>query len=150
MGVVADYRQFFNCLLKYTESANRLFTCPMASREEGTGSRHSLTGQDSEAAVHRHHRKGHRRSLMHTNIAESLKIKQVRTSVTDKCSFYDSFLQARTKALREQQRSRLDGRHKYIISLVALRVCLTDAEVEDFLLDGNQVVFCLACFVMLD
>ena len=49
----------------------------MASREEGAGSRHSLAGQDSEAAVQRHHRKGHRRSLMHTNIAESMKIKQV-------------------------------------------------------------------------
>lgn len=48
-------------------------------------------------------------------------------------------IQARTKALREQQRSRLDGRHKYIVSLVALHVDLTDAEVEDNLLDGNQV-----------
>ena len=48
----------------------------MTSREEDAGSRHSLAGQDSEAAVQRHHRKGHR-SLMHTNIAESMKIKQV-------------------------------------------------------------------------
>ena len=49
----------------------------MASREEGTGSRCSLAGQDSEATVQRHPRKGHRRSIMHTNIAETLKIKQV-------------------------------------------------------------------------
>ena len=41
--------------------------------------------------------------------------------------------QARTKALREQQRSRLDGRHKYIINLVALQVDSTDAEVEAML-----------------
>ena len=53
----------------------------MASHEETSGSRHSLTGADSEAALHRHHRKGHRRSLMHTNIAESMKIKQVYYSV---------------------------------------------------------------------
>ena len=50
----------------------------MASLEEGAaGSRCSLAGQDSEATVQRHPRKGHRRSIMHTNIAETLKIKQV-------------------------------------------------------------------------
>ena len=49
----------------------------MSSREEAPGSRHSLTGQDSEAAGHRHHRKGHRRSIMHANVAESMKMKQV-------------------------------------------------------------------------
>lgn len=49
----------------------------MASHEETAGSRQSLTGADSEAATHRHHRKGHRRSLVHTNIAESMKVKQV-------------------------------------------------------------------------
>ena len=50
------------------------------------------------------------------------------------------YLKARIKAFREQQRSRLDGRHKYIISLVALRIGLSAAEVEDYLLDGDQVV----------
>jgi dynein heavy chain len=96
----------------------------MASHEEGHESKQSLCGHDSgaEVAVQRHPRKGHRRSVLHANIAESVKIKQ-----------------ARMKALRERQRSRLDGRHKYIITLVALRVSLTDAEVEDFLLDGNQL-----------
>jgi hypothetical protein len=44
------------------------------------------------------------------------------------------------KALREQQRSRLDGRHKYITGLVALQVGLTGTGVEDYLLDGNQVI----------
>lgn len=53
----------------------------MASREGGQGSRHSLSGQDSAnelAAAQRHHRKGHRRSIMHANIAETMKVKQVK------------------------------------------------------------------------
>ena len=33
----------------------------------------------------------------------------------------------------------MDGRHKYIIGLVALQINSTDAEVEDNVLDGNQV-----------
>lgn len=48
--------------------------------------------------------------------------------------------QARIKALREQQRSRLDGRHKYVVNLVAIRLGLTEAAVEEFLLDGDQVL----------
>ena len=44
------------------------------------------------------------------------------------------------KALREQQRLRLDGRHKFITGLVALQVGLAGTEVEDYLLDGNQVI----------
>lgn len=121
----------------------------MASQEKGAESRHSLTGQDSETAVQRHHRKGNRRSLIHTNIAESMKIKQALEFF---CIFTETLLlplisQARTKALREQQRSRLDGRHKYIVSLVAMQVELTDAEVEDNLLDGNQVLFYVLCVV---
>ena len=50
----------------------------MASRE---GSRQSVGGgQDSAtelAAAQRHHRKGHRRSIMLANVAETLKVKQV-------------------------------------------------------------------------
>ena len=48
-------------------------------------------------------------------------------------------LQARAKALREQQRTRLDARHKYVLGLVASRLELEEAAVEDFMLDGDQV-----------
>ena len=48
-------------------------------------------------------------------------------------------LQAKAKALREQQRARLDGKHKYMIGLVAGRLKLEVSAVEDFLLDGDQV-----------
>lgn len=113
----------------------------MASREKAAESRHSLTGQDSESTVQRHHRKGHRRSLIHTNVAESMKIKQARIfNFFAEILFLPLISQARTKALREQQRSRLDGRHKYIVCLVAMQLQLADAEVEDNLLDGNQVI----------
>lgn len=44
------------------------------------------------------------------------------------------------KALREQQRLRLDARHRYMIDLVALQVGLSASDVEDYLLDGNQVI----------
>ena len=63
----------------------------MASREDGPGSRNSLAGQDSEAAIHRHHRKGHRRSIMHANVAESMKMKQVRMK-NSSCLFYILYL----------------------------------------------------------
>ena len=112
----------------------------MSSREEAPVSQHSLTGQDSEAAGHRHPRKGHRRSIMHANVAESMKMKQVLYCCYTVAAASYSFFQARIKALREQQRSKIDSRHKYIISLVALHVGLSDAEVEDNLLDGSQVI----------
>lgn len=48
-------------------------------------------------------------------------------------------LQAKAKALREQQRARIDGRHKYILGLVADRLELELSLVEDFMLDGDQV-----------
>ena len=50
--------------------------------------------------------------------------------------------QARVKALKEQQRNRLDTRHKYVIGIVADRLGLDEAVVEDFLLDGDQVNQC--------
>ena len=57
-------------------------------------------------------------------------------------------LQARAKALREQQRTRLDARHKYVLGLVANRLDLEESVVEDFMLDGDQVGVTLAhcCF----
>ena len=48
-------------------------------------------------------------------------------------------LQAKAKALREQQRTRIDARHKYILGLVADRLDLELSTVEDFMLDGDQV-----------
>ena len=48
-------------------------------------------------------------------------------------------LQAKAKALREQQRTRIDARHKYILGLVADRLDLELSAVEDFMLDGDQV-----------
>ena len=54
-------------------------------------------------------------------------------------------LQARAKALREQQRGRIDARHKYILGLVARRVEVDEAAVEDFMLDGDQVRAALSC-----
>ena len=59
-------------------------------------------------------------------------------------------LQARAKALREQQRARLDARHKYVLGLVANRLDLEESVVEDFMLDGDQVCItpaycCFAC-----
>ena len=48
-------------------------------------------------------------------------------------------LQAKAKALREQQRARIDGRHKYMLGLVADRLELDLSVVEDFMLDGDQV-----------
>ncbi len=48
-------------------------------------------------------------------------------------------VQVRAKALREHQRSRIDGRHQYILDLVADRLQLELSVVEDFMLDGDQV-----------
>lgn len=48
-------------------------------------------------------------------------------------------VQAKTKAIREQQRSRLDNRHHYIFELVGERLQLDSSTVEEFVLDGDQV-----------
>ena len=48
-------------------------------------------------------------------------------------------LQAKSKALKEQQRSRLDTRHSYLIEIVAERLQLDSNIVEEFILDGDQV-----------
>ncbi len=53
-------------------------------------------------------------------------------------------LQAKAKAIRESQKSRIDPRHRYILSLVANRVSLEQASVEDFMLDGDQVTYTIA------
>ena len=85
------------CALRTAAQLFRIFrrrARVMASREDGPGSRHSLAGQDSEAAIHRHHRKGHRRSIMHANVAESMKMKQVRMKIRiySSCLFYILYL----------------------------------------------------------
>lgn len=48
-------------------------------------------------------------------------------------------LQAKSKALKEKQRSRLDSRHSYLIDIVAERLQLESNIVEEFVLDGDQV-----------
>lgn len=48
-------------------------------------------------------------------------------------------VQAKAKALREQQRSRLDSRHYYMFEIVADRLQLDSNVVEEFVLDGDQV-----------
>lgn len=48
-------------------------------------------------------------------------------------------VQAKTKALKEQQRSRLDSRHYYMLDIVSERLQLESSVVEDYILDGDQV-----------
>ena len=48
-------------------------------------------------------------------------------------------MQLRLKEHRETQRSRLDQKHRYVLSLVAAHLQLEQTTVEDFLLDGDQV-----------
>ena len=43
------------------------------------------------------------------------------------------------KEHRETQRSKLDQRHRYVLSLVAVHLELEQATVEDFIIDGDQV-----------
>lgn len=50
-------------------------------------------------------------------------------------------VQAKTKALREQQRSRLDSRHHYMFEIVGERLQLDSNTVEEFVLDGDQVCY---------
>ena len=48
-------------------------------------------------------------------------------------------IQLRLKEHREAQRSKLDQKHRYVLSVVAVHLQLQQAAVEDFLLDGDQV-----------
>lgn len=59
---------------------------------------------------------------MQTSMAESLKLRQMRA-----------------KAFREQQRNRIDGRHKHLFAVVAEVLKLEPGAVEEFMLDGDQV-----------
>ncbi len=49
-------------------------------------------------------------------------------------------VQAKAKALKEQQRSRLDSRHYYMFDIVADRLQMDSSTVEEFVLDGDQVL----------
>ena len=69
--------------------------------------------------VHIHHRK----SIMQASIAESMKLRQVTA-----------------KAIRDKQKARIDGRHKYMIGVIADMLKLDTATVEDFIVDGDQVI----------
>ena len=65
----------------------------------------------------------HRKSIMQASIAESMKSRQVTA-----------------KATRDKQKARIDGRHKYMIGLIADMLKLDTATVEDFIVDGDQVI----------
>jgi predicted nucleic acid-binding protein len=52
-------------------------------------------------------------------------------------------VQAKAKALKEQQRTRLDSRHYYLMEIVAERLQLDANVVEEFLLEGDQVCISL-------
>ena len=47
--------------------------------------------------------------------------------------------QARAKAFREQQRVRIDARHKHIFSILSEVLDLDQLTVEEYALEGNQV-----------
>ena len=50
-----------------------------------------------------------------------------------------SHLQMRAREEREAKRSKMDGRHEFILSTVAENVAMSLEEAEDFMLDGTQV-----------
>ena len=45
----------------------------------------------------------------------------------------------RAREEREAKRSRMDGRHEFILSTVADNLAMTVEEAEDFMLEGTQV-----------
>nr|WAW84834.1 axonemal dynein heavy chain A [Halisarca dujardinii] len=63
-----------------------------------------------------------RRSLIAMNQAELHRVRQMKL-----------------KEMREKQRARLEHRHRYILSVVAIHLGLADQAVEDFIIDGDQV-----------
>ena len=48
-------------------------------------------------------------------------------------------LQMRAREEREAKRSRMDGRHEFILSTVADNLDMRIEEAEDFMLEGSQV-----------
>ncbi|GLD56547.1 dynein heavy chain 5, axonemal isoform X1, partial [Lates japonicus] len=48
-------------------------------------------------------------------------------------------MQQKLKEEREAKRAQLDGRHDYILSIVASCLGLEKADVEDAILEGNQI-----------
>lgn len=43
------------------------------------------------------------------------------------------------KALKDERRAALDGRHKYLISIIAEVISLGDAEVEEAIISDDKV-----------
>ncbi|XP_052345049.1 dynein axonemal heavy chain 5-like [Oncorhynchus keta] len=48
-------------------------------------------------------------------------------------------MQQKLKEEREAKRAQLDGRHDYVLSIVASCLCLEKADVEDAILEGTQI-----------
>lgn len=92
----------------------------MTSEPDFDSSAAALPINESEYAAK--FRKGHRKSLMQASINESVKLRQ-----------------ARLKAFREAQRGRIDGRHQYMLGLLADRLEMDVAAITEFMLDGDQV-----------
>lgn len=53
---------------------------------------------------------------------------------------FGTFFKQKLKEEREAKRAQLDGRHDYILSIVASCLGLEKADVEDAILEGNQVL----------
>ena len=49
--------------------------------------------------------------------------------------------QARAKAFKEQQRTRIDARHKHVFSILSETLDLDPLAVEEYALEGNQVIY---------
>lgn len=100
----------------------------MTDPDLGAGSQDALTPQDLVSVTKPGGgpgaRKGHRKSLVQANMAESMKLKLLRA-----------------KAIRDGQRERLDSRHRYLLEYVSDNLKLDQSMVEDFMLDGDQVRF---------
>lgn len=49
--------------------------------------------------------------------------------------------QQQLKEAREAKRATLDARHQHLFASIATRLGMEDSEVEDFMLEGEQVIF---------
>lgn len=57
------------------------------------------------------------------------------------CIFLSIFVQQKLKEEREAKRAQLDGRHDYILSIMASCLGLEKSDLEDAILEGNQAIY---------
>lgn len=95
------------------------------------------------SAVRRHAKrdskqKGRLQSLV---ASEALREQQVSKGTRAMClSECVTLLQMRAREEREAKRSRMDGRHEFILSTVADNLGMSVEEAEEFMLEGTQVL----------